>query len=182
MDDITAEEAETLRAISSRLDPGSGLPQPVFEFAYAIVPMVNVDLLALAEGRFLLAWREDRFGRGWHIPGGVFRRCETIAHRIETTAVDEFGASVQAWRTPGAIVEMFGERGHNVSLLYPCRLLSGPTRPVVSDGQAARSGDLRWFDAIPQDLYPAHQVYAALILQLASGRAVDAPVMLSCRT
>lgn len=182
MHQISAEQAGTLQAIRDRLDPASGLPQPVFDFAYAIVPMANVDLLALAGGRFLLAWREDEFARGWHIPGGIFRRGETIAHRIAATASDELGASVQASETPAAILEVFGERGHNISLLYPCRLTSSPAKRVLSDGGNARPGDLRWFEAVPQDLYPAHQVYADLMLRLASGRATGAPAMLTCRS
>jgi colanic acid biosynthesis protein WcaH len=181
MAEISAEQADTLREIAHRLDPASGLPKPVFDFAYAIVPMVNVDLLALAGGRFLLAWREDEFGRGWHVPGGIFRRGETIAHRIAATAADELGALVDAAKTPAAILEMFGERGHNISFLYPCRLTSGPAKRVLADREAARPRDLRWFDAVPDDLYPAHAVYADLMVRLASGRAFDAPVMLTAR-
>lgn len=181
MPDVTAQESETLQAIARRLDAEAGLPRPVFDFAYAIVPMVNVDLLALAEGRFLLAWREDEFGRGWHIPGGIFRRGETIGQRIEATARDELGAAVRASGTPAAIVQMFGDRGHNISFLYPCRLNPGsaPLSRLAGDGEAVRAGDLRWFAAIPPDLYPAHDLYADLILDLAAGRMIEAPAMLS---
>jgi ADP-ribose pyrophosphatase YjhB (NUDIX family) len=181
MAEISLQQAETLRTISRGLDPRSGLPRPVFDFVYAAVPMVNVDLLALDGGRFLLAWREDEFAAGWHVPGGIFRRCETIAQRIEATAADELGASVEASKTPAAILEIFGARGHNLSFLYPCRLTSRPTMRVLSGRQGARPGDLVWFDAVPDDLYPAHRVYADLIVDLASGGAIGPPAMLSRR-
>jgi hypothetical protein len=67
-------------------DPGRGLPDEVFEFALAITPMINVDLLVSGDRGVLLAWREDKWGSGWHVPGGIIRFNETISHRISEVA------------------------------------------------------------------------------------------------
>ena len=55
-------------------NPSKGLPQEIFFFISRITPMINVDLLIKDEkGRTLLAWRDDEFYKGWHIPGGIIR-------------------------------------------------------------------------------------------------------------
>lgn len=178
MGEISENEVQTLAAIRSRLNPRVGLPGPVFDFAYAVIPMVNVDLLAVSERGFLLAWREDEIAKGWHVPGGIFRRGETFADRIKATAGDELGANVDAWPSPAAILEIFGARGHNISFLYPCRLVSPPTKPLITEAVAPRPGDLCWFSSLPADTYPGHEIYAETILEVASGRNPGPPAML----
>src|SRR4051812_2311240 len=85
---------EALREIPA---PERGLPDAAFSFALKIVPMVNVDLLVKAkDGRTLLAWREDEYGTGWHIPGGIIRLGEMTQDRIHAVADHELAAQVSA--------------------------------------------------------------------------------------
>lgn len=144
-------------------DPRQGLPSPVFEMLLALTPLANVDLLVKnAEGDTLLAWRDDAYGAGWHVPGGIIRFREPAAERIRKVAELELGAAVEAESRPCDVVELFYDRGHFLSLLFRCRLTSAPaTLGTVrfADG-APHHGDIGWVRGVPEQLYPAHEVYA----------------------
>ncbi|MGI4941768.1 MAG: hypothetical protein ACRYHQ_14605 [Janthinobacterium lividum] len=128
----------------------------------------NVDLLVRDDaGRVLLAWREDQFGAGWHVPGSIIRHREEIGHRIAACARDEFGCELQVADGPVAIVQIFDDRGHSVSLCHLATLRGVPGRPVLGDGQVPAPGDLRWFAQPPELLYPSHLVYRDVIEALA---------------
>ena len=151
--------AKALREIP---DPERGLPDPAFAFALKIVPMVNVDLLVKDEGeRTLLAWREDEYGTGWHIPGGIIRLGETAQDRIRAVGELELGAKVTAEAQPCFILEQRGERGHFVSLLYRCRMTSPFHRPeLFGDPARPTPGQIAWIRGVPDALYPDHTAYA----------------------
>ncbi len=162
---LTAEELQTLEAILARLSgPGADLPPPLFRFVTEVVATPNVDLLVLddAEG-VLLAWRDDPFGQGWHVPGSIIRHREEIAHRIAACARDELGCEVQAGDGPLALVQIFDDRGHSLSLCFRATLAGTPTRRVLEAGETPAAGDLRWFASPPAELYPSHLVYRDLL-------------------
>lgn len=176
-DSVTAEDTQFLRSLKARLvEPDSGLPTPVFEFALAIVPMINVDLVVIDNASVLWAWREDRFGRGWHIPGGIIRLNEPIAKRIMATARKEVGGEVDAEEAPRAIIQFFGARGTFISLAFRCRIRS--TAVTIGVDTVPRPGDLRWINGIPATLYPAHLCYRQ-ILPIMFAKKAGAPIMLS---
>lgn len=150
-------------------DPARGLPDPAFAFALEIVPMINVDLLVRDDrGRTLLAWREDAFGRGWHIPGGIIRRDETFADRIRAVADGELGLDVEHEAQPSFVLDVgrrYG-RGHFVSLLFHCTPKSSFRRPgLFGDEKLPLPEQLAWFAGAPVDLYPVHREYPAWIWQ-----------------
>jgi colanic acid biosynthesis protein WcaH len=146
-------------------DPRGGLPEDVFLFVSRLIPMVNVDLLIQDDrGRTLLTWRDDEhFGSGWHVPGGLIRYKEPAADRIRACAREELGAEVSFEDAPVFVMETIlrsRERGHAVSLLYRCRLMT-PTdgaREAASDPPAA--GQWRWHEAAPVDLLAVQRQYA----------------------
>lgn len=143
-------------------DPNKGLPDDVFAFALQIVPMINVDLLVRdSQDRVLVAWREDQWGRGWHIPGGIIRFQERAHTRIHEVARQELGASVTADDRPCDIVELLDHgRGHFISMLYRCDLQDSPGVAVVATETAAPApGALTWAAGVPDRLYPAHDIY-----------------------
>ncbi|WP_158810890.1 NUDIX domain-containing protein [Beijerinckia sp. L45] len=150
------------------LDPKIGLPDPLFHLALAITPMINVDLVVRDEhGRVLVAWRDDAFGRGWHIPGGIIRRSESFADRIAAVARLELATSVIAEDSPYRVLQIPDEgRGHFISLVFRCVLV----RPYASDDAFAENpsdpqpGQLLWSDGMPEPAYPAHQVYRTLLV------------------
>ena len=169
---LSEAELRTLEGVLGRLaGSGAELPWPLFRFVTEVVATPNVDLLVHDEARgVLLAWREDAFGRGWHVPGSIIRHREEVAHRIEACARDEFGCGVRCSTGPIALVQIFDDRGHSVSLCYRAMLLGQPTRRVLLDGKTPTAGDLRWFREAPDDLYPSHLVYREVLSALERGR------------
>jgi len=149
-------------------DPRQGLPEPVFLFASAITPMINVDLLIQDDARrTLLTWRDDPFGAGWHIPGGVVRFKEMVEQRIHAVARLELGARVAFQRKPLALRQVFlsnrDARGHFFSLLYRCELKSrlDPAREFVSGRPS--SGQWKWHATFPADMLRVHEMYKTFI-------------------
>lgn len=144
-------------------DPRKGLPDEIFNFLLAVTPMINVDLLVRDEGgRTLLAWREDQWGSGWHMPGGIVRWQESLEVRIAEVAKWELGITVTPEVSPCCMTQFReGHRGHFISLLYICRLRDPYLeQPVVIESDACpRQGSLSWSSGIPDMLYPAHKVY-----------------------
>jgi ADP-ribose pyrophosphatase YjhB (NUDIX family) len=156
--------AEALAVLDSwALDPRAGLPYELFLFISRLVPMVNVDLLISDDqGRILLTWRDDEIhGQGWHVPGGMIRYKETAEERIRVTALEELGAEVAFDGTP--VVEQIIEperklRGHYVSLVYRCRLISGPDESIRFTGEPKR-GQWAWHERRPENLIAAQKRY-----------------------
>ena len=155
-----------IAAIESSIgDPHRGLPEDIFLFVSRIVPFINVDLLIQdGSGRTLLTWRNDEFfGSGWHVPGGIIRYKEMAADRIQACAHEELGAGVAFEEVPLLVSETIQEhrtRGHFISLLYRCRLLTLP-----DEGRRARSnpptpGQWHWHEFCPPDLLNAQAQYA----------------------
>jgi colanic acid biosynthesis protein WcaH len=144
-------------------DPRLGLPDVIFETVLRVTPMINVDLLVRDEtGRTLLSWREDAFGRGWHVPGGIIRYRETFAARIAEVARLELRARVKAEPTPCHVLQSLDEpRGHFVSLLFRCSLERPMTaaQGLIGPQAPPSGGDLAWFAGVPDPLYPAHSIY-----------------------
>jgi colanic acid biosynthesis protein WcaH len=150
-------------------DPATGLPDEVFEFALAITPMINVDLLVSGDRGVLLAWREDKWGCGWHVPGGIIRFNETISHRISEVARLELGTTVVTDITPIALSQFFAARGHFISLLYRCVLTSEAAQPMAIDLSMPRNGELAWFKCPPAPIYPAHLHYVSRLAEFGQG-------------
>lgn len=169
---LTAEELRTLEGILAKLSgQGADLPWPLFRFMTEVMATVNVDLLVQDRQKgVLLAWRDDPFGAGWHVPGSIIRHREEIAHRIAACAREEFGCEVDATEQPTALLQIFDDRGHSVSLCYQATLKGSPSKPVLDGDETPAPGDLRWFAAPPAQLYPSHLVYRDVLDALARGR------------
>jgi ADP-ribose pyrophosphatase YjhB (NUDIX family) len=145
-------------------NPGVGLPEELFLFVSRLLPMINVDLLISDDqGRRLLTWRDDEiFGAGWHVPGGMIRYKETAEERIRATALEELGAELAFDGTP--IVQQIIEperrvRGHLVSLIYKCRLISQPNEELRFRGGEPRRGQWEWHASFPENMIAAHRFY-----------------------
>lgn len=175
---LTDAERAALEAVSARItNPKAGLPDPVFKFALSILPMINVDLLVMDRGgRALLAWREDELSQGWHVPGGIVRGAETFDERMGEVAAGELGVAIEASPAPVAVAQMFGQRGHFISLVYLCRALEEPI--LSADVNAPRPGELAWFGAMPRNTYPSHGYYFDLLSRFQARRPDGAPVMI----
>jgi len=151
------------------VNPSSGLPEAVFLLLTRLTPMVNVDLLIQNDaGHTLLTWREDIYhGNGWHIPGGIIRLKETAADRITAVARLELGCQLTHEGSPMAIKEFIAKhqlnRGHCVSLLYRCRLMTPPSEKLEYPGGSPQPGMYAYFDRVPDDLLGVHNMYRDFI-------------------
>lgn len=110
------------------INPRVGVGDEVFDAISCMTPIVNVDLLIYNEkGQALVTWRDDELcGTGWHLPGGVVRYKETIAERIQKTAIEELHCNVIAEENPFEINEIFmpqNIRGHFISFLFRCNIV-----------------------------------------------------------
>ncbi|TAK87945.1 MAG: NUDIX hydrolase [Betaproteobacteria bacterium] len=142
-------------------DPSRGLPDAVFNFAVKITPMINVDLLVRNDrSEHLLAWREDDWGSGWHIPGGIIRYNEPIHERIAAVARSELSTGVRHSSLPVDIKQFFHRRGHFISLLFLCELEAPIGDRSLLQLDIPRTGALRWIQGAPSDLYSVHKVYS----------------------
>ena len=104
----------------------------IFIAVSTIIPIVNVDLMILdRQNRILLSWRDDEyFGKGWHLPGGCIRYKETMAERIQKTALNEIGTTVIADLEPIAVRDVImgrddervRKRAHHLAILHRCYL------------------------------------------------------------
>lgn len=147
-------------------NPSEGMPEEIFFFVSRITPMINVDLLIKDEkGRTLLAWREDDFYKGWHIPGGIIRFKEKSETRIQKVAKQEIGAKVKFDPAPMAIYQLTSKqdtRGHFISLLYKCFLSS---KFVLKNKGLSKkdAGYLMWHDSCPRELLKCQNMYKKYI-------------------
>jgi len=148
--------------------PGA-LPEEMFLFLSRITPLINVDLLIQDDsGRTLLTWRSDLFyDPGWHIPGGIIRFKETAADRIRIVARRELGVAVEFDAAPILVHECIvpdrQERGHSISLLYKCRLVSDldPSRRYSPD--APLPNQWLWHESCPENLIREQRPYASFM-------------------
>ena len=151
------------------IDPRNGLPEELFLFSTTLAPIANVDLFITNDnGEVLLSWRDDEhYGEGWHIPGGCLRLKETMAERLQKTALKEIGCEITFNENPILIKELFVneerknlknqlERSHNISVLFECFL---PNDYNISNCSKFEhnSGYLKWFNSVPDDLLQAHK-------------------------
>lgn len=155
---------------NAELDARNGLTEELFWMISALVPIPNVDLLIVNEsGQLLLSRRNDTFfEKSWHIPGGCLRYGEDMATRIQETAKRELGCEVQFDPEPLAVRNVLRgenprqshpkERGHNVAILYRCRL---PEGYCINNGDKTNddNGYLQWFRKLPPDFMKIQSVY-----------------------
>jgi ADP-ribose pyrophosphatase YjhB (NUDIX family) len=148
-------------------DPRRGLPLEVFRFISRVAPLINVDLLIQEDGRTLLTWRDDEFfGAGWHVPGGIIRYKEKATDRIGACAREELGAEVAFDAEPILVSEFIREqrdRGHFISLLFRCRLVTLPDEARRSTTGPPTAGAWRWHEGCPPDLLEVHAPYARFL-------------------
>jgi ADP-ribose pyrophosphatase YjhB (NUDIX family) len=160
---------DTVSTLDSALgDPCAGLSEEMFLFVSRITPLINVDLLIHDDrGRTLLTWRDDEFfGAGWHVPGGIVGYKESVADRIRACARGELGADVSFDAAPMLVSEsIHGQRnrGHFISLLYRCRLLSPLEATKRAGPDAPSPGEWRWHDGCPSNLLDVRRHYAPFL-------------------
>lgn len=183
--EIVRQLEETM--CEERIDPRHGLPESLFLLVSSLTPIVNIDLLITDRVKgVLLTWRDDPYyGKGWHIPGGCVRMLETLDKRIQITASNELGTTVDYQHEPIAVREsVVGVerpwlhnqlyRAHNISFLYLSALPAG-YRIQNNSLNEHSAGFMKWFTEWPDDLLPCHRELYGDILEkyLIQGRYRD---------
>ena len=159
-----------IKKIESKIkNPKKGLPKEVFLFLTRISPMINIDLLIKNKKKqTLLVWREkgERYDEGWHIPGGIIRFKETIDKRIILTAKNELGSKIKFAKQPIFYNEIHlnqKNRSHFISLLFECKILSGPKKKLMFKKGKPLPGEWKWHDKCPSDLIKPQYKYKKFI-------------------
>ncbi|NIJ09449.1 colanic acid biosynthesis protein WcaH [Sphingomonas vulcanisoli] len=127
--------------------------------------MINVDLLIQQDGKTLMIWREDPWGEGWHVPGGIIRYGEAAERRLAKVSEAELGVPVNPAAAPCALLQLHNSgRGHFISLVYRCELnVDSAHFAAISSSARGMSGQARWLKGMPEFIYPAHDIYRPLI-------------------
>ena len=161
---------------SGNIVTDDGMDTALFLLISGLVPLPNVDLLIVNhQGQLLLERRKDRwFQESWHIPGGCMHYGESFAHCVQQTALREIGTEVLFEEEPITVRNIIRgmaentpfprERGHNVAILFRCRIPDG----FELDNQGKTESDngfLRWFDKLPPDFMEIQHEYDDILIQ-----------------
>lgn len=125
--------------------PKQDIPQLIFDALATFMPFIAVEVIVVnRKGEMLLTWREDRYWRGWHFPGGLLRFGESFEERLQKTVRRELGVKIKSHKFLAPKNYGRHERGHDVSLLFLCQLTGSPKR-----GQ--------FFKTMPREIITVHQ-------------------------
>ena len=142
---LDKKELKQLVSLLKKIDkPHDGLPQPVFCALCDVIPFVACELVVVGKKGILLTWREDKWWKGWHFPGGLLRYRESFDERIQKVAFDELGINLTSYKFLFPINYSQGVRGHSVSLVFLCE-----TAMVPKDG--------KFFKKMPKNIIEAHK-------------------------
>jgi len=141
---LTLKEQKQLVTLLEKIEnPQQGLPQSVFDALVKIVPFISCELIIVNKKGILLTWREDKWWKGWHIPGGLLRYKESLDNRIKEVADKELGIKIKKYRFLFNMNYMEDSRGHSVSFVFLCS-----TDETPRDGQ--------FFKKMPEDIIIEH--------------------------
>lgn len=127
-------------------NPHEGLPQPVFDALCGMVPFVACELVIVDKKGILLTWRNDKWWRGWHFPGGLFRFRESFEERIKKVARKELGVNIKSFKLLFVKDCSQGARGHVVSLVFRCETVMTPKHG-------------KYFQKMPKNIIEEHREF-----------------------
>jgi len=144
---LSRKELAILNNLLKKVKPTSkGVPEEVFEGLIHLVPFIALEIVVVnKKGEMLLTWRDDKYWRGWHFPGGLLRYRETFKKRLNETVKRELGTLLKSFRFLFTENYLNGKRSHDVSLVFKC-VLSGKPK------------DGKFFGKMPKDIIDAHKV------------------------
>ena len=127
--------------------------------------MINVDLLIKNKrNEVLLTWRQKGqiYPEGWHVPGGIIRYKEKMLDRVKKVAKKELGCKIITNKNPIEINEIMlnqKNRGHFVSLLFLCKLVTNPSKKFKYLNGIPKIGQWKWHKTCPKNMIFPHIIY-----------------------
>jgi 8-oxo-dGTP diphosphatase len=102
-------------------------------------PKLMVDVIIPSEGRVVLIRRaSDPFAGQWALPGGFVEVGETVEQAARREAAEETGLAVELARLVGVYSDPERDpRGHNVSVAFLARVLSGELSAATDAAEAS---------------------------------------------
>jgi 8-oxo-dGTP diphosphatase len=102
-------------------------------------PKLMVDVVIPSEGKVVLIRRaSDPFEGQWALPGGFVEVGETVEQAALREAAEETGLAVELARLVGVYSDPERDpRGHNVSVAFLARVLSGELSAATDATEAA---------------------------------------------
>jgi colanic acid biosynthesis protein WcaH len=101
------------------------------------------------------------------VPGGIIRYKEIIAERVKAVAKNELGAEMEFNPAPLAINEVIHNtretRGHFISLLYQCSLVTQPDEGLRCKSNSPNPDEWMWHSSCPENIIPVHEMYRKFI-------------------
>ena len=146
-------------------EPKKGLPEEIFLLISRISPLIKLDLLIKnKKNQILLTWRQKGqvYPEGWHIPGGIIRYKEKFTDRLKKVAKNELNCKIKFSDNPIAVNQIFlnqKNRGHFISLLFNCKLVTNPSRKLEYVKGIPNIGEWKWHTRCPKELIIPHKLY-----------------------
>ncbi len=101
-------------------------PEMLFEAHCKNEIGIAIELCVLrkqkGEWQVLLIYRQDKFFKGWHMPGSLLMPGETIVQVFKRLSHDEIGVAITKPKFV-TINEHFTRRGYEISLVHTCHLV-----------------------------------------------------------
>lgn len=142
---LTQKETKQLLSLLKKIDkPHEGLPQLVFDALCKIVLFVACELVIINKNKILLIWRNDKWWRGWHFPGGLMRYRESFDERINQVASNELGINIINHKFLFPINYHQSVRGPVVSLVFLCATEMNPAHG-------------KFFEKMPRNIITSHK-------------------------
>ncbi|MEK9154608.1 MAG: NUDIX domain-containing protein [Patescibacteria group bacterium] len=142
---LNKKEFKQLSSLLKKIkNPHEGLPQPVFDALLNVVPFFACELVIVGKKGILLTWREDKWWKGWHFPGGLLRYRESFDERIAKVAFNELGINIK--KSKFLFLKNYdqGIRCHTISAVFLCK-----TDMTPKDG--------KFFEKMPKNIIEEHK-------------------------
>lgn len=137
------------------LTPGfNPSPHGIFEKLMSKTVPSCVELVLIRDGKVYLTYREDKFWKGYHVPGSYIAPGETPEQTSQRIASREVpGVLITKAEIVAAFTHPDSPRFHDTSLIVLAEFEGDPGEDVKG----------RWFSKRPDDLIDVHQPYWPVI-------------------
>ena len=119
---LNKKDQKNFLVIFDKIKNEKELPTIIFESLCKIIPFVACEIIIKDKNdSLLLTWRDDKWYKGWHFPGGLMRVGETFKQRIGIVCLKELNVEVKSIKFLQVINNGYGDkRGYVISLIFLC--------------------------------------------------------------